>query len=132
LLEQLGADQAIDYTTAKFEDAVKDVDVVLDAVGGDTLTRSYGVVKKGGIIVSIAGRPDQAELDKHGIRGSQMMAHPDAKALEEMTKLIEAKKIMPIVSQVLPLAEAAKAHEQISTRHTHGKIVLHVADDPKR
>ena len=132
LLAQLGADQAIDYTATKFEDAVKNVDVVLDAVGGDTLARSYGVVKKGGIIVSIAGQPDQTELDKHGIRGSQMMAHPDAKVLEELTKLIEAKRIMPIVSQVLPLAEAAKAHEQISTRHTHGKIVLHVADDPKR
>jgi NADPH:quinone reductase-like Zn-dependent oxidoreductase len=132
LLKQLGADQAIDYSTTRFEDVVKEVDVVLDAVRGDTLARSYGVVKKGGVIVSITGQPDQAELDKRGIRGSSMMAHPDAKVLEELTKLIEAKKITPVVSQVLPLAEAAKAHEQIATRHTRGKIVLKVADEPKK
>jgi len=131
LLKELGVDQAIDYTTTKFEDVVKDVDVVLDAVRGDTLARSYGVVKKGGIIVSITGQPDQAELDKHGIRGSFLMAHPDAKVLEELAKLIDAKKVKPVVPQVLPLAEAAKAHEQIATHHTRGKIVLKVADAPK-
>jgi NADPH:quinone reductase-like Zn-dependent oxidoreductase len=131
LLKQLGADQAIDYTTTKFEDVVKDVDVVLDAVRGDTLARSYGVVKKGGIIVSITGQPDQAELDKHGIRGASLMAHPDANVLEELAKLIDAKKIKPVVSQELPLKEAAVAHEQIATRHTRGKIVLKVADAPK-
>lgn len=131
LLKQLGVDQPIDYTTTKFEDVVKDVDVVLDAVRGDTLARSYGVVKKGGIIVSITDQPDPVECEKRGIHGSSLMAHPDAKVLEELTKLIEAKKITPIVSQVLPLAEAAKAHEQIETRHTRGKIVLKVADAPK-
>src|ERR1700720_2264105 len=64
LLKQLGADVAIDYTAMKFEDAAKDVDVVLDPVGKDTLARSYGVVKKGGVVVTIVSRPDQAELDK--------------------------------------------------------------------
>jgi NADPH:quinone reductase-like Zn-dependent oxidoreductase len=59
------------------------------------------------------------------------MAHPDSKVLEELAKLIEAKKVKPVVSQVLPLAEAAKAHEQIATLHTRGKIVLKVADAPK-
>jgi NADPH:quinone reductase-like Zn-dependent oxidoreductase len=126
LLQELGADQAIDYTTTKFEDVVKDVDVVLDAVRGDTLARSYAVVKKGGIIVSITGQPDKDELDKRGIRGSSLMAHPDAKVLEELAKLIDAKKIKPVVSQAFPLSEAAKAHEQIATRHTRGKIVLKV------
>lgn len=131
LLKQLGVDQAIDYTTTKFEEVVKDVDVVLDAVRGDTLARSYGVVKKGGIIVSITGQPDKAECEKRGIRGASLMAHPEAKVLEELTKLIEAKKVTPIVSQVVPLADAAIAHAQIETRHTRGKIVLKVADAPK-
>jgi NADPH:quinone reductase-like Zn-dependent oxidoreductase len=131
LLKQLGVDQPIDYTTTKFEDVVKDVDVVLDAVRGDSLARSYGVVKKGGIIVSITGQPDPTECEKRGIHGSSLMAHPDAKVLEQLTKLIEAKKITPIVSQVLPLAEAAKAHIQIETKHTRGKVVLKVADAPK-
>ena len=128
LLKQLGVDQPIDYTKTKFEDVAKDVDVVLDAVRADALARSYGVVKKGGIIVSITSQPDQAKLKKHGIRGTSMMAHPDAKVLEELAKLIDEKKITPIVSQVFPLAEAEKAHKQIETRHTRGKIVLKVAE----
>lgn len=131
LLKQLGVDQAIDYTTTKFEDVVKDVDVVLNAVRADAMDHSYGVVKKGGIIVSITGEPDQAECAKHGIRGSGLMAHPDAKVLEELTKLIEERKITPIVSQTFPLADAVKAHQQIETHHTLGKIVLKVADAPK-
>jgi NADPH:quinone reductase-like Zn-dependent oxidoreductase len=131
LLKQLGVDQPIDYTTTKFEDVVKDVDVVLNCVRGDTLAPSYGIVKKGGIIVSITDAPDPAECAKHGIRGSRMMAHPDAKVLEELTKLIEANKITPIVSQTFPLKDVAEAHRQIETHHTRGKIVLKVADEPK-
>ncbi|HWY41810.1 MAG TPA: NADP-dependent oxidoreductase, partial [Chthoniobacterales bacterium] len=118
LLKQLGVDQTIDYTTTKFEDVVKDVDVVLNCVRADALSRSYGVVKKGGIIVSITDEPDQNECARHGIRGTRMGAHPDSKVLEELTKLIEAGKMKPIVSQTLPLAQASKAHEQIETHHT--------------
>jgi NADPH:quinone reductase-like Zn-dependent oxidoreductase len=130
-LKKLGADQAIDYTKTKFEDVVKDVDVVLDAVGGDTLTRSYGVVKKGGIIVTIAGEPDQAALDAHGIRGVSLSSAPKGETFAELTRLIEDKKLTPVVTQVFPLSEAAKAQDQIATRHTRGKIVLRVAPDPK-
>jgi len=129
LLKELGADVAIDYTATKFEDAAKDVDVVLDPVGKDTLARSYGVVKKGGIVVTIVSRPDQAELDKRGIRGASLSSHPNANELAEITKLINEKKIRPIVTQVLPLAEAAKADEQAATHHTRGKIVLKVAEE---
>jgi NADPH:quinone reductase-like Zn-dependent oxidoreductase len=131
LLKQLGVDQAIDYTTTKFEDVVKDVDVVLNCVRADALGRSYGVVKKGGIIVSITDEPDQNECAKHGIRGTRMGAHPDSKVLEELAKLIEAGQMKAIVSQTFPLAEASKAHEQIETHHTLGKIVLKVADETK-
>jgi NADPH:quinone reductase-like Zn-dependent oxidoreductase len=131
LLKQLGVDQSIDYTTTKFEDVVKDVDVVLNAVRGDTLARSYGVVKKGGIIVSITGQPDPGELEKHGIRGVGLGAHPDAKVLEELAKLIDTGKITPIVSAVIPLVDVAKAQEQIASRHTRGKIVLKIAEPPK-
>jgi NADPH:quinone reductase-like Zn-dependent oxidoreductase len=131
LLKQLGVDQAIDYTTTKFEDVVKDVDFVLNCVRADALGRSYGVVKKGGIIVSITDEPDQTECAKHGIRGTRMGAHPDAKVLEELTKLIEAGKMKSIVSQTFPLADSSKAHQQIETHHTLGKIVLKVADEKK-
>jgi NADPH:quinone reductase-like Zn-dependent oxidoreductase len=131
LLKQLGADVAIDYTKTKFEDVAKDVDVVLDSVGKDTLQRSYGVVKKGGFIASLVARPDQAELDKHGIRGAPISVKPNANELAEITKLIDEKKIRPIVSLVLPLTEAVKAQEQAATGHTRGKIVLKIADEPK-
>jgi NADPH:quinone reductase-like Zn-dependent oxidoreductase len=131
LLKQLGADVTVDYTKTKFEDVAKDVDVVLDSVGKDTLARSYGVVRKGGIIATLVAEPDQAELDKHGIRGAAISVKPNASELAEITKLIEEKKIKPVVSQVLPLTEAVKAQEQAATHHTRGKIVLRVADEPK-
>ena len=131
LLKQLGADVAIDYTKQKFEDVAKDVDVVMDSVGKDTLARSYGVVKKGGFIATLVSRLDQAELDKRGIRGASISVKPDANELAEITKLIDERKIKPIVSLVLPLSDAAKAQEQAATFHTRGKIVLKVAEEPK-
>ena len=131
LLKQLGADVAVDYTKQRFEDVAKDVDVVLDSVGKDTLARSYGVVKKGGFIVTLVARIDQAELDKHEIRGASLGVEPTSNELAEIGKLIDDKKIKVIVSQTFPLSEAAKAQEQVATGHTRGKIVLKVAEEPK-
>jgi len=131
LLKQLGADVAIDYTKQKFEDIAKDVDVVMDSIGKDTLARSYGAVKKGGFIVSLVARPNPAELEKHGIRGAPMSVDPNSAELAEITKLIDAKKVKVIVSQTFALADAAKAQEQAATGHTRGKIVLKVADEPE-
>ena len=131
LLKKLGADVAIDYTKTKFEEVAKDVDVVLDPVGKDTLGRSYGVVKKGGIVVSLVSSIDQAELDKHEIRGMPLAAKPNAEELAEIGKLIDEKKIKPIVTKVMPLKDAAKADEQAATHHTRGKIVLKVASESK-
>lgn len=131
LLRDLGADVAIDYTKTRFEEIAKEVDVVLDSVGKDTLARSYGVVKKGGYIVSLVAAPSAAELAGHGIRGGPLDVAPRGEDLAEISKLINAKKIKVIISQVLPLADAAKAQAQAETHHTRGKIVLKVADDPK-
>jgi NADPH:quinone reductase-like Zn-dependent oxidoreductase len=129
-LKQMGADVAIDYSKTKFQEVAKDVDVVLDTVGRDTLKRSYGVVKKGGIIVSIVDEPVQAELDARGIRGVTLRAAPEARVLEELAHLIDAKKITPVVSQAFPLSEFGKALDQIATRHTRGKLVLQIAPEP--
>ena len=131
LLRQLGADVAIDYSKTKFEEVAKDVDVVFDTVGRDTLARSYAVVKNGGIVTTIVSRPDQAQLDKYGIRGTSIWSHPDGNELAEITKLIEAGKIKPIVSQVFPLSDAVKASKQAETHHTRGKLVIKIADEPK-
>jgi NADPH:quinone reductase-like Zn-dependent oxidoreductase len=131
LLKQLGADVAIDYTKTKFEDVAKDVDAVLDPVGKETLARCYGVVKKGGIVMSLVARPDPAELEKRGIRGAAISVHPDAEDLAEIARLIDAGKIKPIVTQVLPVSEAITAQRQAATHHTRGKLVLRIADEPR-
>src|SRR6266511_2654559 len=131
LLKQLGVDLAIDYTKARFEEIAKDVDAVLDPVGKETLARYYGVVKKGGIVMSLVARPDPVELEKHGIRGAAISVHPDAEDLAEIAHLIDAGKIKPVVTQVLPLSEAIAAQRQAATHHTRGKLVLRIADEPK-
>ena len=130
-LKQLGADVAIDYKTQKFEDIARNVDVVVDGVGGETLKRSYPIVKKGGILVSLVGRVDQAELDKYGIRGVALEAEYNGDQLAEIGKLIDAKKIKVVVSEIFPLAGAATALSKANAGHARGKIVLKVRDEPK-
>ncbi|MEP6936488.1 MAG: NADP-dependent oxidoreductase [Chthoniobacterales bacterium] len=132
LLKRLGADVAIDYTKTRFEEVAKDVDVVLDPVGKETLARSYGVVKRGGIVMSLVARPDPVELEKRGIRGTAISVRPDAEDLAEIAQLIDARKIKPVVTEILPLREAVAAQRQAATHHTRGKIVLRIADEPKR
>jgi len=129
LLKELGADVAIDYTKQKFEDMVKDVDVVLDTAGKETLERSYPVVKKGGILVSIVGPADKAKVQQSGILAPPLSV--SGSPLPELTKLFDAKKIIVVVTQTLPLSEAQKAHQQVGTHHTRGKIVLKIADEKK-
>src|SRR6266481_4308616 len=130
-LKQLGADVAIDYKTQKFEEIAKDVDVVVDGVGGETLARSYPIVKRGGFLVSLVGRVDQAQLDKHGIRGVSLEAESNGDPLAQIGRLIDEKKIKVVVSQTFPLADAAKAQTKADTGHARGKIVLKVRDEPK-
>ncbi len=123
----LGADEVIDYATTKFEDVVKDADLVFDLMGGDTQARSYGVVKRGGWLVSAAQPPDAAQLAAHGLRGLMIGMRPDRSLFDQLTALIEAGKVKPIIETVLPLAEIAKAHELSQTGRTRGKIILTMA-----
>lgn len=130
-LKELGADVPIDYKTQKFEEIVKDVDVVVDCVGGETMTRSYPIVKKDGILVSLVDRPDQAQLDKYGIRGTSLIVKPNGEQLVQIGKLIDQKKIKIVISDTYPLTDAAKAETKADTGHAHGKIVLKIRDEPK-
>ncbi len=130
-LKQLGADVAIDYKTQKFEEIAKDVDVVIDAVGGETLRRSYPIVKKGGIIVSLSDKVDKAQLDKYGIRGMSEVVQNNGEELAQIGKLIDDGKIKVVVSETFPLADASKAQAKADMGHTRGKIVLKVADESK-
>jgi len=129
LLKELGADMAIDYTKQKFEDVVKDADVVLEAAGKEILERDYPVVKKGGFLVSIVGPADAAKVQQYGIQAPPLAL--SASALLELNKLFDAKKLKVVVTETLPLSEARKAQEQAGTHHTRGKIVLKVAEEKK-
>lgn len=130
-LKQLGADVPIDYKTQKFEDLAKNVDVVIDGVGGETLRRSYPIVKKGGIVVSLSDNVDQAQLDKYGIRGTSLVVQNNGDELAQIGKLIDEGKIKVIVSETFPLADANKAQAKADTGHARGKIVLKIRDETK-
>lgn len=125
-LKELGADQAIDYKAQKFDEIVKDVDVVLDSIGGETLNRSYAVVKEGGYVVSIVQAPDPEKLKARNLKGSNMLVKPNTTQLAEIAALIDAGKVKPTVGETFKLEDAAKAHELSETGHARGKIVLKV------
>ncbi len=130
-LRGLGATETIDYTQTRFEDALRDIDIVLDAVGGDMVQRSWSVLRPGGIIVSVAKPIPESEARRRGVRGLFFIVEPDRGQLEEMAKLIDAGSMKAIVAGVFPLAQARDAFEQAAQGHTRGKIVLQVRDEAR-
>jgi NADPH:quinone reductase-like Zn-dependent oxidoreductase len=125
-LRSLGADETIDYNTTKFEDVVRDVDVVLDTITGETADRSYQVIKKGGIYVSVLMPPSQEKAAAHGVRCAHTFVQPNVEQLNEIAKLVDSGKLKLTIEKVFPLAEARAAQESNATGHTRGKIVLRV------
>jgi NADPH:quinone reductase-like Zn-dependent oxidoreductase len=127
LLRELGVDQAIDYSTTRFENVVSDVDVVLDTVGGDTQERSWSVIKPGGILISTVQPPSEEIAAAHAVRQHFIVSSPPiGKVLTEIATMVDAGQIKPVVSTILPLQNIRKAHEMIEGKHTRGKIVLQV------
>jgi NADPH:quinone reductase-like Zn-dependent oxidoreductase len=124
LLRELGADETIDYATQRFEDVVREVDVVLDTIAGDTEERSWQVLKKGGILVSILKRPSPEKAAADEARGGYVFVQPNAAELAEIATLIDSGKLKPVVETVLPLSEARRAQELNQGGHARGKIVL--------
>lgn len=128
-LRELGVDEAIDYTTTPFEEVVHDVDVVLDLVGGDTLDRSWQVLKPGGILVSLVQPPSLEKATEYGVRAQFSMAHPPADSiLKEIAALVEAGYVKPIVATVFPLEEIKQGHDIVWDKHVRGKVVLQVVN----
>lgn len=125
-LRELGADEAIDYESVRFEDKVRDVDVVFDTQGGETQARSWGTLKPGGILLSIAQPPSAEEANKHGVRAAFVTNEMNAVSLAAITALVDAGKLFTVVDTVLPLSEARQAQELIQTGHTRGKIALKI------
>lgn len=126
LLRELGADEVIDYHTTDFEDAVSDVDVVIDAIGGEYARRSLKVLRPGGHLVTLPG-PDGIPADTAGVHAAWVLVEPDLGGLEEIAALVDGGLLKPVVDTVLPLEQAAKAHEIGELGRTTGKIVLTVA-----
>ena len=124
----LGADTVCDYRADRFEDHARDVDVVLDTVGGDTLARSFAVLKRGGTLVSIVAEPDAAEAARRGVRASFLLVGVTTAHLERVAGLIAAGRLTSRIGAVLPLAEAREAHEMLEGARPRpsGKIVLRV------
>ena len=126
-LRDLGADEVIDYTTTRFEEAVPPVDVVLDLVGGDTLARSWAVVRPEGIIVSVVSPPPDRETVPADKRFDWFIVEPSGAQLRTIATLIDAGHVRPIVDAIFPLADGRAAFEAAGAGHARGKIVLNIA-----
>ncbi len=131
-LKSIGADEVIDYKAQRFEDIVHNADVVLDTVDGDTFERSWNVLKPGGFLVTTVAEVPEEAAEAHGVRAAHMLSQADGHELAQIASLIDERSIRPIVTTVLPLSEARKAHEMSKSHHTRGKIVLRVAEDLKK
>src|SRR4029077_8649434 len=103
LIRKLGCDEAIDYKAMRFEDRVRDVDVVLDPVSADSQRRSLGVLKKGGILVALTEEPPQDLARDKGVRATMIGVKPDGRRLADLGKIIESGKLRPLIQKVLPL-----------------------------
>jgi len=126
-LRELGASEVIDYSHEHFEEKVKDVDVVLDAVGGETEQRSWGVLRRGGILIGIVGPVAAEKAASLGLRAAFFIVEPNRAQLIQLGDLIDKGTLRVVVGAVLPLVRAREAFEQASTGHKRGKIVLQVA-----
>jgi NADPH:quinone reductase-like Zn-dependent oxidoreductase len=126
-LKSLGADLIIDYQKERFEERAGNPDVVLDLIGGETLNRSYGIVKKGGIIVSTVHAGDEAKARQAGVRVVNIVMKKDGSELAQIAQLVDQGAIKPRIDKVLPIDQAKQAHDLNEAGQTRGKIVLKVA-----
>ncbi|MEU8588868.1 NADP-dependent oxidoreductase [Streptomyces sp. NPDC048664] len=123
----LGADELVDYRETDFAEAVRDVDVVLDTIGGDYVQRSLRTLRKGGILVTILPRGSKElplEAEKLGVRATEMLVDADHHGMTRIADLVERGELRATLAGTFPLAEAATAHELGDTGRTTGKLVL--------
>ncbi|MYY86569.1 MULTISPECIES: NADP-dependent oxidoreductase [unclassified Streptomyces] len=128
-LRSLGADEVVDYTRVDFTEAVRDVDVVLDGVGGAYGARSLEIIRPGGHLVTLpdpGGLPDPARAAELGVHTGWTIVEPDRAGLLEITRLVDEGKLRVEIDTIIPLEEAAKAHARGERGRTQGKIVLSV------
>jgi NADPH:quinone reductase-like Zn-dependent oxidoreductase len=125
----LGADRFIDYAATAFDREARDVDVQLDTVGRAVQERAWGVMKKGGCLVSIVPEGGPLSPEKaaaHGVRAANAFVRPDGVALTQLAELVDAGKLRPVVEKTFAFSDIARAHEHVAAGHTRGKVVIAV------
>ena len=123
----LGADEFVDYTQRPFEEVVTGVDVVFDAVGGDTFERAFHTLNKGGFLVTSVAFPSDDRAREFGVTAGRVYCKPNAGQLAAIGELVGVGKVKPHVATVLPLADVRRAFDLSETGRTRGKIVLQMA-----
>ncbi len=123
-LLRLGADRVINFTRERFEDAVESVDAVLDLIGGETLARSYGVVRRGGIIVTFNQPPDPQECERHGIQGFFVQTNVTTEGLNDFAGRVKSGSVVPLVDHTERLWNPEVIWEKRPTGTAVGKIVF--------
>ena len=122
-------DDVIDYGATQFETVVRDVDVVLDTVGGTITERSWSVLRRNGLLVTIVRPPSPEWMAGRAATGLFFIVEPRRTQLNELSRLIDAGMIQPIVEAVLPLNQARGAYERGIRDHPRGKLILAVVGD---
>jgi NADPH:quinone reductase-like Zn-dependent oxidoreductase len=128
-VEGFGADEVIDYAAVDFAEVVRDIDVVLDTIGGDTARRSLGVLRAGGHLVTATSEEDldlAAEYEAAGMRFSGIAVDPDPVALRGLVELVERGRLRVHVQETFPFERVADAHRLLEGGHLWGKLVLTV------
>jgi NADPH:quinone reductase-like Zn-dependent oxidoreductase len=125
-VKELGAEHAVDYRSARFEDEVRDVDVVFDTVGGETLVRSWGVLKPNGRMVTVAADGDGPRDERSG--KAFFIVEPNREQLIEVGRRIDAGELHPVLDAVVPFSRAANAFAGTARKIGRGRIVATVAD----
>jgi NADPH:quinone reductase-like Zn-dependent oxidoreductase len=127
-IKSLGVDVAVDYTTTGIETVAKDVDFVLDTVGGAVQDESWQTLKKGGVLVTIVGDPNADHAASHGVTGVRVGRPTDSiEIFSTVNELFASGKAKPLVQTVFPLEKAKQAHELSQTTHGRGRIVLKIS-----
>ncbi|MCK0097673.1 NADP-dependent oxidoreductase [Yoonia sp. F2084L] len=126
LVRKLGADVVIDYKKQTFEDELSDYDIVFDMIGGETLNRSFKVLKKGGTLVSIKGQDTDNLAPDHDVRFEWFFMEPDGAMLAELGKLIEDGHVKTVIDSTYKMEDVVAAYESLKDGHAVGKIVITV------
>ncbi|MEH2364861.1 NADP-dependent oxidoreductase [Nostoc sp.] len=125
-VRNLGADEFVDYTKQNFEAVVKDVDVVFDAVGGDTFEKAFKTLKKGGFLVTSVAFPSEEKAQEFGVKAARVQCKPNVDQLAAISALVDEGRLKAHVATVLPLVEVKKAFQLSESGRTRGKIVLQI------